>query len=384
VIKLLFDYQSLLLAIVFSGAAMSLTLLAAWFAAKEDKFLLTWSLGMFVLIAAVAAFKIYSETHSSFVGPLSFTMLSSGFALVYAASRQFSGAEKPFASAALLGAATVFLVVPPFLLSFEGVGIILANLFSALLLFMTAAQFWRCRSDAVGLISGMCGLYVATGISFALCGVVLLAEQRFSFVGMPDNWAEDLNAFISLMAIAGIGAISTAVNHLRSAQRHMLDARTDSLTGLVNRRSLLDTHSRLEPGTALIVFDIDKFKSVNDRHGHAAGDRLLKSFARCVTDVMPPAAIGARIGGEEFVIVLPATTLETAVFIANKVRQAFEGTILRVDNHPIHRTVSAGVASSGETPSSFEDVLRRADDALYIAKGEGRNTVRGEIARFAA
>lgn len=381
---MLFDYQSLLLAIIFSGAAMSLTLLAAWFAAKNDRFLLSWSVGMLVLTAAVAAFNIYAETHSPYVGPLSFVLLTSGFAVVYGAARQFSKARAPFGHAVAFGAPTAALVAVPFLVGYAGVGIIFANLFSGLMLIMASAQFWRCRPEARGLISAMCGLYVAVGISFALCGLVLLIERRFVLVGMPDNWAEDLNAMVSLMGITGIGAISTALNHSRLAQRHLLEARTDTLTGLVNRRSLLDTHATLEPQTALIAFDLDNFKSVNDRYGHAVGDRLLRAFADCVTKIMPPEATGARIGGEEFVAILPGTATATAVLVAEKIREAFEAISVRAENDIVQRTVSAGVASTSNSSDSFEDVLRRADDALYVAKRDGRNRVRVEGPRLVA
>ena len=381
---MLFDYQSLLLAIIFSGAAMSLTLRAAWFAAREDRFLLTWSVGMLVLTTAVAAFHIYAQTRSPIVGPLSFVLLTSGFAVVYGAARQFRKAHAPFGHAAAFGVPAAMLVTLPFLFGYAGIGIIFANLFAGVMLVMASLQFWQCRSEARGLISGMCGLYVATGISFALCGIVLLAERRFVLVGMPDNWAEDLNALVSLMAITGIGAISTALNHSRLAQRHLLEARTDTLTGLVNRRSLLDTHAMLEPQTALIAFDLDNFKSVNDRYGHAVGDRLLKAFADCVIDTLPPEATGARVGGEEFVVVLPGTTAATAAYVADKIRQVFEAASVSAENDIVRRTVSAGVADTSDAPASFEDVLRRADDALYVAKRDGRNRVRIEGPRLVA
>ncbi|WP_162783604.1 GGDEF domain-containing protein [Devosia naphthalenivorans] len=381
---MLFDYQSLLLAILFSGGAMSLTLLAAWFAAKNDKFLLTWSAGMLVLTAAVGAFNFYAETLSPYVGAFSFVLLTSGLAVVYGAARQFRRARAPFGYAAAFGAPTAVLVTVPFLLGYAGIGIIIANLFSGLMLVMAAALFWQCRSEARGLIAAMCGLYVAAGISFALCGLVLLAERRFVLVGMPDNWAEDLNVMVSLMGITGIGAISTALNHSRLAQRHLLEARTDTLTGLVNRRSLLDTHATLEPQTALIAFDLDNFKSVNDRYGHAVGDRLLVAFANCIIENLPPEATGARIGGEEFVAILPRTAAATAVLVAEKIREAFETTSLRAEDDIVQRTVSAGVAATSNSPGSFEDVLRRADDALYVAKRDGRNRVRVEGPRLVA
>lgn len=378
------DYQSLLLAIVFSGAAISLTLLAAWNAGRRDRFLLSWAIGMLVLSAASTVFSVHVDSPTPVAGALSFSLLSAGFAIVYGAARQFRGVPAPFRQAAAFGLPTVLLVLFAFGIGASGVGMIIANLFAGAILLAAAAEFWRCREEAPGLITSLCGLYVITAASFALCGLVLLAEQRFVVIGMPDNWAEDVNVLVSLMGITGIGAISIALNYSRLAQRHLADARTDPLTGLLNRRSLLDTHAVLAPGTALVAFDLDNFKSVNDRFGHAVGDRLLQRFAQCIVEALPAAATGARIGGEEFVVILPDTTPAVATRVAENIRTAFESVCVAAETAVVRRSVSAGIAVAGEYSVGFDEVLRQADVALYAAKRDGRNRVRAAAPQLAA
>ena len=157
----------------------------------------------------------------------------------------------------------------------------------------------------------------------------------------------------------------------------------DPLTGLNNRR-YLETHlsglveSAIGRGRpcALMILDIDHFKAVNDTHGHAAGDEVLKGFAARVKRVIRTVDLMCRQGGEEFVIVMPDTPLSVALRIAERVRAAVAFEPFDIDNgeNKIAITVSVGLAERGQDGNP-ENLFRRADAALYRAKNEGRNRV---------
>ncbi|TGV30931.1 GGDEF domain-containing protein, partial [bacterium M00.F.Ca.ET.168.01.1.1] len=112
----------------------------------------------------------------------------------------------------------------------------------------------------------------------------------------------------------------------RLARHHQREAQTDALTGLLNRRALFDLHGRTPVGafTAVLVFDLDGFKAINDQFGHAAGDEVLKAFAEVLSSSLRPNDSVARMGGEEFAMVLKRSLPETAEATAESVRTTFE------------------------------------------------------------
>lgn len=160
-------------------------------------------------------------------------------------------------------------------------------------------------------------------------------------------------------------------------------AAVDPLTGLNNRRylethlaSLIDQAAHKGRPLTLMILDIDHFKSVNDTYGHDAGDEVLKHFARRVRRVVRSADLICRMGGEEFVIVMPDTALNIATKVAERVRSAIESEPFRIDQagHTIPVTTSIGIAERG-ADANADALMRRADKALYESKSSGRNRV---------
>jgi two-component system cell cycle response regulator len=170
-------------------------------------------------------------------------------------------------------------------------------------------------------------------------------------------------------------------------RRSLSLALTDELTGLYNRRyvfaHLNELLARIPGGgdTAVMLFDIDHFKQVNDRHGHPAGDVVLHELAgRALRQVRSVDLVG-RIGGEEFIVVMPETNLGGATIVAERVRAAVADEMFMLEGkRTLPVTVSIGVAVTGERDDRLEDLLKRADDALYAAKNGGRNRVIAPIA----
>ena len=163
----------------------------------------------------------------------------------------------------------------------------------------------------------------------------------------------------------------------RMEEKLKILANTDPLTGLFNRRVFLE---RLEEETerlnrsekycaTLLMLDLDFFKQVNDNYGHAMGDKVLCAFAETLKTTLRSIDLAARLGGEEFAILLPSTTTKGALIIAERLR-------LKVANNSVEQvnfTVSIGIAALSKKDNDYEDVLHRADAALYTAKDKGRN-----------
>jgi diguanylate cyclase (GGDEF)-like protein len=154
----------------------------------------------------------------------------------------------------------------------------------------------------------------------------------------------------------------------------------DALTGAFNRRSLetelvrmLARCSRTGDVIAVIMMDVDHFKTVNDRHGHAAGDEVLRRLSAVAQDSIRTEDFFARYGGEEFCIVLPSTTAEKARDLAERLRRNYAEMTVRYADQAIQSTVSIGIADSRQSGVSMDCLLNYADQALYRAKREGRN-----------
>lgn len=190
-------------------------------------------------------------------------------------------------------------------------------------------------------------------------------------------------------SVLGIGSDVTDQREASSLLERM--ATHDGLTSLLNRAGLrAQAEPRLEAAAAAaapfaaIMVDLDRFKVVNDSHGHAAGDALLAAVAHAIRDVLPATALCARWGGEEFLIVLPDTAPDVALGLAERVRGAIAAVripLAEVDGTPagsddvLRITASAGVASLGGPYDTLEAVIGQADEGLYAAKRGGRDQV---------
>jgi diguanylate cyclase (GGDEF)-like protein len=154
----------------------------------------------------------------------------------------------------------------------------------------------------------------------------------------------------------------------------------DPLTGVANRRQFIETAARefararrFGRDLSFIVVDLDWFKRINDRWGHAAGDRVLKAFCECARTGLRQIDLFARIGGEEFAVLAPDTDLDGAVLVAERLRVRAAALAVVEGDDTIRCTISAGVATLETEDLSPDDVLKRADVALYEAKHAGRD-----------
>ncbi len=171
------------------------------------------------------------------------------------------------------------------------------------------------------------------------------------------------------------------LRHALMYQQAIAASLTDPITGVSNRAALdmlLDREVELArrhgSDLAVIMVDIDRFKQINDTHGHLAGDQVLRKVAAVIRDCVRSSDVVARFGGEEFLVLLRNTDLFGAALLAQRIRAAIERTVIRENDKDIIVTVSLGVTSLHDEESS-RDLVSRADQALYQAKREGRNRV---------
>ena len=379
------DNATLLIAIAFSSGALMLTLVLSWLNARRDGYLISWAAGMAFVVLALAALGLRNGRYDIWVQAGPFAALISGVALIHVGTCQFRTGSVRLLPVTLLWLVTTLATVLPFLFGFSGVGTAMLNLACAAYMILSGYQYWAGRSEApLPLVSGAF-LFVLTGVSFLACAIMLAVNGQAVLTAPPTNWAEEFNSIMAIVGLTGIGALSLTLSQSRATRRHRLEAQTDSLTGLLNRRAMFDRfeNAELPVGTAVLMFDIDHFKQINDRRGHAAGDAVIRHLATILQQNLQSQDSVARIGGEEFCAVLQPMPVDQAKLIAERIRAAFEAADVRLMSETVRATVSVGVATSG-VDESFSSVLHRADAALYKAKDNGRNRVTAAALRLIA
>jgi diguanylate cyclase (GGDEF)-like protein len=198
------------------------------------------------------------------------------------------------------------------------------------------------------------------------------------YITKPINFAE-LEARVK--SLLRIKALQDELERANTRLRHM--SQTDGLTGVDNRRhveerltEMFEHAARLNEPLAVVMCDVDHFKSVNDTLGHQAGDAVLKQLAEVLRTTAREIDRVGRYGGEEFVVLLPGSNLQDAAAFAERVRRAVEATEFAYPGGTVRRTLSAGVAAWPHPDVRHQEALvKAADDALYAAKECGRNRI---------
>ncbi|MDQ2633242.1 MAG: GGDEF domain-containing protein [Pseudomonadota bacterium] len=374
---------SMLLGAAVAGIGLCMTMLTMWTADREAYYKMGWSIGVGFLILHVFAYWFYARQGHVFAGVLACALLPVGAAYLYASVRKyFDESFRPLKLVLLVSIPYLLIAPPIFAAGYDGVALVLQNGLTATLLTMGGLTYLRRWRDSPFALGGLAFLYLVTGVSFALCGAVIVASGQWSIGYPPQNWAEELNTVISILALTGAGAMTLSVDQMRLARRNQLSAMSDPLSGLLNRRGLACAHPEmLIENEAVVLFDLDHFKRVNDRYGHAVGDQVIRAFADTLRDQGRSTDPKARLGGEEFAMVMRGVSPQEARAVAERILGAFSA-IERIsaEGEYFRCTASAGIAFGDTKGAAVEHVIARADNALYAAKRAGRNRVEsGEL-----
>ncbi len=295
--------------------------------------------------------------------------------------RLFAGRQPPWGAITGISVAWIALCFyPPFLDSMAA-RIAVVSLLNAVIAGFAVHDLWRGRGDGLRSRMPLLGVFASYGV-LMLVRIALAPIAPFPFGAGPldVNWLAVYSWVVVGHAIFGAVLFLAMTMERREAEQRSF-ALSDPLTGLLNRRAFGDFAQRmarrragLRDPVAILVLDLDHFKQVNDRYGHDVGDRMLKAFAESAEDSVRPTDLLFRMGGEEFCFVLPATRLDDAIAVAERIRSAFEGVAVETPVGPASTTVSIGIAATSFAVD-VETLLAAADAAVYEAKARGRNRV---------
>ena len=365
--------------LVATMVAATLGAMLLFFGTQENFPALRWW-GTAYLLGAVSV--ALSTLAGNMLGAmLSLALNAVGFAacgMVWNAARVFHG-RKPNLPGLLLGAMVWVAAVMTLKPEASAIRFMIGAAIVAIYATLTAAQLWSERRKTLQRRWPAIVVPVLHGFVLMLPILLggLLRPHDDAFAG--SIWVTVFSIELVLYAVATVFVIFMLVSE-RVVTAHKTAASTDPLTGMFNRRGFAEATSRViereanagRPVTVLI-FDLDHFKSINDRFGHSAGDEILKLFATVVLSTLRITDLSGRVGGEEFAALLPCP-LEEGVIAAERVREAFADSGIVVEDGPVDTTVSIGVAG-GPAGTELEVLLAAADSALYQAKRNGRNRV---------
>lgn len=379
---MILDVPTLLVVSIFVTAVLGLLLIFAWIQDRSIQALGWWGAAYLLGGLSAGMLSLQQFIDNAAVIDFSSALLFVACGMSWNGARVFDGKSvRPFA---MLAGAIIWLVacqIPGFADSSIGRIVVSSLIISNYTLF-TAFELWSGRSEKLN--SRWPAVIVIT-----LHGVVFPSQVPLTMVLPGDRIAATMtNGWIATLAIESLlYSIAAAFILLEMAKErtervHKEAALIDPLTGVHNRRAItefakqiLSREVRPTKPMAIFMFDIDKFKSINDRFGHPVGDRVIKLLATTAKNTLRQTDVFGRLGGEEFAAFLGNTDEKGAVIVAERVRLAFLEAARVVEGIEIGATVSIGVTFTTNYRDDVEALLSRADEALYEAKHSGRNRV---------
>jgi diguanylate cyclase (GGDEF)-like protein len=373
-----FNLPTLLATTVFTSALVGCLLLLSWFQHRRVFALALW--GSAFIIAAIATTLIAARGTIPDLWSIVIAnvLLAAASGIIWSGVRNFEG--KRVSVVLTLAGALIWLAacsIGPIYALPEARATVMAAITITYAL-LAVLELWRGRGEGVWrwpimllLLGHIAAIPVRIPLAGSLTGHHPLHVNLLIFVIFET-------LFLCICAAYLFGGLVKD----RIAARYQRASMIDPLTGVANRRGFLQAGERLVVRTrferrpaALLLFDLDRFKSINDKFGHPAGDAVLTAFCQLATSLLRPTDLFGRIGGEEFAGLLPDTARQDALRLAERVRAAFEATSHTVAERPLIATVSVGVAISDDATFDLSALLDAADRALYCAKALGRNRV---------
>jgi len=374
------DLPTLFAVTVFISATGGLLLLFAWMQNRSTPALALWGIGYLFGAAAAALLGASGFLPNSWSVGGANALLCGAYGVMWGGSRSFEG--RRIRISLIVAGAAIWVAA----FQFEGfaeslqarVGLVSAILATYALL--SVRELWHARDrELISRWPTLARVVLHTG--FVLARIPFASALAFlPAAGPSHNTAVFVGAFEALFTAFCLPFLRVAMSKERAELEQRKAALTDSLTGIANRRAFFDRGGPLlewaiadRRTAALLLFDLDRFKNVNDTAGHQAGDRVLKAFCELVAASMRPGDLFGRVGGEEFACLVVNASMAQALQTAERVRREFEA--MRFPGLTVTATVSVGVAMASESGRSLPVLLAIADRALYRAKADGRNRV---------
>jgi len=373
------DVSTLFIVATCVSALLGLLLLFAW---SQDRIrALAWWGAAYLVGGFSVALWIVDAGNRILPAGLPNALLFVACGMVWSAARLFHGRRVMWPVMMLGAGAWLFASMVPDFDESAWARLMLGSIVISAYTFLTALELWRERRNM--LIQRWAAIFVPLMHGMVFLFPIPLASlfplQR-GVVTLATGWGAVL-ALEAMIYVVGMAFIVLLLAKERVVRDHQTAAATDPLTGLLNRRALLDGANlmiaqlaRRKKPITIAMFDLDRFKVINDRFGHAVGDAALKQFSETVVANMRATDLVGRFGGEEFVAILPGTNASDALLVAERMRMAYEVAGFEIAGRPLNATVSVGLATGGPG-ANFEELLKRADAALYRAKQSGRNRV---------
>jgi diguanylate cyclase (GGDEF)-like protein len=376
------DVNTLFMVTIYVEVILGLLLLFAWAQNTAIHGVCWWGFAHLIRAASIVLFGTYGSAPDLISIDLANALLFTAFAVTWTGARVFDG--RPVEPVYLVTGAVLWLLICrlPILADALQTRTFIASGIITAYTWLTAYEFWRGRSEQ--LVSRWPAIFMlfAHGALFLLrTPLALLLPWSPSNSVFGSVWLTVLS-FEALLFTISIAFILLAMAKERTELRHRTAALVDPLTGIANRRSFLQDatqlakrHSGDPHPTAVLLIDLDHFKSINDRFGHALGDRVLEIFSEAARKSVRSTDLLGRLGGEEFAAVLRDTSRDKAVAVAERIRETFAHAAQEVDGRPVCATLSIGLAYCQEAALDVAELLAQSDQALYFAKEHGRNRV---------
>jgi len=382
-----FEVNTLFLLTIDVEAILGLLLLLVWVQNTRVTAVAWWACAHLMRSASVMLYGLYGAVPDLISIDLSNVILFSAFGVTWNGARVFNG--RAALPGSLITGAVLWLFASQwsgFEAGAEARGQLSAMIVAAYI-WLTAYEFWRGRSEPLVSRWPAIVLFATHGAMFLLrTPLNALLHDKDSDQMLANAWLSVLSLEAFLMTIA-TAFILLAMSKERTELRHKTAAMTDPLTGLLNRRAFLQDAEALlhqqisrDRPIGVLLIDLDHFKSINDRFGHAAGDKVLQIFAKTAQASLRQSDLVGRLGGEEFTVVLADAGIDNAYLVADRLRNAFAVAAAVIDGQALHATASIGVSVIVDPSQDLARLMTLADQALYLAKARGRNRV--EVAPF--
>jgi diguanylate cyclase (GGDEF)-like protein len=364
----------------FGIAAAAAVLLFAWVQNRAVTVFAVWGLAHVVAAAGILGLMLGVALHEQLWSAVGGILLCTQSSLIWKAARDLDDRRTPFGMV-FIGAAVMLAAgaVPLLRAVITTIGLTCAGVYNS----AATISLWQGRSERLIARWALTAFVAEHSLALWIGMLSTLSGSTGQDAVPPIMSLFGFIYFESIVFAFGTALFVVMLIKERSEATILAAAQIDGLTGIANRTAFMDQAARSlarcrrhGAPIAAVMFDLDYFKSINDGHGHATGDAVLKKFCEVAAAALRPYDLMGRVGGEEFAIVMPGCSIEAAFARAERIRNGFADHCRSVADRQVNATVSGGVAVDEASAGTVEALLATSDAALYEAKAAGRNRVK--------